>query len=108
MLFMVSSARFSCSTFTLGSPMIPASRPSVCSASSACTRPSGSPRAVATRGTCRSAKAGLMCGSRPLAEVVSMSPGTGVAPAFATSAVTRSTSALLVGPVLDAPELPAL
>ena len=37
-----------------------------------------------------------------------MSPGTGFGPAFSTSGVTRSTSALLVGPVLLPPELPAL
>ena len=80
----------------------------MCSASSACTRATGRLRAAATRATWRAALAGLMCGSSPDAEVVSMSPGTGLSPAFSTSPVTRSTSALLVGPVLEPPELPAL
>ena len=51
-----------------------------------------------------------MSGSRPEAEVVTASAGTGAArlpPSSATSLATRSDSALLVGPMFDAPELSA-
>ena len=54
-----------------------------------------------------------MSGSRPLAEVVTRSAGTGPpdpasALSLATSAVTRSTSAFEVGPRFEPPELAAL
>jgi hypothetical protein len=53
----------------------------------------------------------VMCGSRPLAEVVTRS--TGICPWFSffrvsTSPWTRSISAFEVGPALEPPELPAL
>ena len=64
-------------------------------------------RAAATRATCRAAFSGDTSGSSPLAEVVSMSPGTVFSPVFAKSAVTRSISALDVGPALEPPELEA-
>ena len=75
---------------------------------SAATFASGIDRAAATRATCRPALSGEISGSRPLADVVSMSPGTGLAPAFATSPAIRSLSALDVGPAFDPAELPAL
>src|SRR5271166_2920658 len=75
----------------------------------------GTPRARATRSTCRAALAGLMSGSSPEAEVVSMSAGKGRATSSgcAPSRVLRSPSirsikVLLVGPRLDPPELAAL
>ncbi len=46
------TARFSASTFTVGSPRKPKVRPVVCAATSARTSLSGNPVARATRGTC--------------------------------------------------------
>jgi len=67
------------------------------------------PRALAMRATWYSAAAGLISGSRPEAEVVTRSTGTGPLPlaarSWSTAAVTRSMRALLVGPRLDPPEL---
>ena len=68
-------------------------------------------RALATRGTWKRAAAGVMSGSRPLAEVVTRSTGIGV-PGFslaslAASPLTRSISAWLVGPRFEPPELSA-
>src|ERR1035441_7218475 len=69
-------------------------------------------RALATRGTWNSAPSGEISGSRPLPDVVTRSIGTGTCgfSAFnlSTSSLTRSFSALLVGPRLDPPELAAL
>src|SRR6266566_2401444 len=69
-------------------------------------------RALATRGTWNSAPSGEISGSRPLAEVVTRSIGTDAegfsAFNFSTSSLTRSFSALLVGPRLEPPELAAL
>src|SRR4051812_23660591 len=69
-------------------------------------------RAFATRGTWKSALSGEICGSRPLPDVVTRSIGTEAdgfsAFALSTSPLTRSTSALLVGPRFDPPEFEAL
>ena len=69
-------------------------------------------RAFATRGTWNSAAAGVMSGSRPLAEVVTRSTGIGVdgfsALSFSASSLTRSISAWLVGPRFEPPEFAAL
>src|ERR1035438_4410569 len=69
-------------------------------------------RAVAIRGTWKSAASGEIWGSRPLPAVVTRSIGTGAdgfsAFSFSTSSLMRSTSALLVGPRLEPPELAAL
>ena len=66
---------------------------------------------MATRGTWNSAPAGVMSGSRPLAEVVTRSTGTGVdgfsACNLAASSLTRSISAFEVGPRLEPAELSA-
>ena len=87
-------------------------RPSVLSTTSWRTRSSGRLRALAIRGTWKSAASGEMCGSRPMAEVVTRSCGTG---AFgfsffnvSMSPCTRSISALLDGPRFDPPEFAAL
>src|SRR5581483_20478 len=72
-----SSARFSRSTFTRGSPSTNSVRPSVYWSTSCCTCGAGSPRAAATRATWSAAFAGVMCGSSPLAEAVTASTGTG-------------------------------
>ena len=69
------------------------------------------PRSRATRGTWKSAAAGEMCGSRPDADEVTKSIGTGV-PGFSfcadsAAALTASTSFLLVGPRFVPPELVA-
>ena len=64
-------------------------------------------RAFATRGTWNRAASGEMCGSRPLPEVVTRSIGTGAdgfsSLSFSTSPLTRSISALLVGPRFEPP-----
>src|SRR5260370_42153484 len=69
-------------------------------------------RALATRGTWNSAASGEMSGSRPLADEVTRSTGTAAdgfsAFSFSTSSLTRSFRALLVGPILEPPELAAL
>src|SRR5262245_20989176 len=107
-----SRARFNAKTLTRGSPRRPARRPRVFSATSRRTRSSGRLRALAIRGTWNKAASGEMSGSRPLAEVVTRSTGTGVfgfsAFSFSTSSLTRSASALLVGPRLEPPEFAAL
>src|SRR3981081_2468058 len=107
-----SSARLSASTLTRGSPSRPARRPFVLSVTSWRTRSSGMFRALATRGTWNSAPSGEISGSRPLADVVTRSMGTGregfSAFNLSTSSLTRSFRALLVGPRLDPPELAAL
>ena len=72
-----SSSRFSSSTLTRGSPSTPNVRGSTRERTSASTSPAATPRAAATRGTCHSAASGLRCGSRPLADVVTSSSGTG-------------------------------
>ena len=73
----LSSARFSASTFTRGSPSRSGEpafgmllRPA------AATGPPEMLRAFATRGTWKSALSGEICGSRPLADVVTRSIGT--------------------------------
>ena len=73
----------------------------------------GKPRALATRGTWKWAAAGVMCGSRPLADVVTRSTGIvrrrGSPPwSFSTSPWMRSISAFEVGPALLPDELAAL
>src|ERR1019366_1661396 len=73
-----SSARLSGSTFTPGSPRKPRLAESVFARMSSRTLSSPRPRALATRGVCSSALRKLMCGSRPLAEAVTASAGTGV------------------------------
>src|ERR1700738_4356630 len=107
-----SSARLSANTLTLGSPSSPARRPVVFSTTNWRTRSSGIFRALATRGTWNSAPSGEISGSRPLADVVTRSWGTGTeefsAFSLSTSSLTRSFRALLVGPRLDPPELAAL
>ena len=69
-------------------------------------------RALATRGTWKSAASGEMSGSRPLPEVVTRSTGTGADGfsflSLSTSPLTRSASALLVGPRFEPIELAAL
>ena len=69
-------------------------------------------RAFATRGTWNKAASGEMSGSRPLPEVVTRSIGTAPegfsAFSLSTSPLTRSISALLVGPRFEPPELAAL
>src|SRR6185437_2486764 len=76
------------------------------------TLSSANPRAFATRGTWNSAPAGVMSGSRPLADVVTRSAGIGVfgfsAASLVASSFTRSTSAFDVGPRLDPAEFAAL
>ena len=84
----------------------------MCALTSCRTRSSGSFLAPATRGTWKKAASGEMSGSRPLPEVVTRSIGT-VAAGFSffslsTSALTRSISALLVGPRFEPPEPAAL
>src|SRR5665213_4433181 len=69
-------------------------------------------RAFATRGTWKKAPSGEMSGSRPLPDVVTRSTGTAAA-GFScfnasTSPLSRSASALLVGPRFDPIELTAL
>src|SRR6266487_4287445 len=107
-----SKARFSGSTLTRGSPSNPAKRPFVFSVTSVRTRSSGIFRALATRGTWNNAPSGEISESRPLADVVTRSIGTGTegfsAFNLSTSSLTRSFRALLVGPRLDPPELAAL
>ena len=107
-----SSARLSNRTFTRGSPKRPRNRPSVFSSTSWRMRSSGRLRALAILGTWNSAAPGEMCGSRPLADVVTRSDGTG-AEGFSffrasMSPCTRSISALLEGPRFDPPEFAAL
>ena len=70
------------------------------------------PRALATRGTWKSAPAGVMSGSRPLADVVTRSTGTGVFGIFGLQLRrigldAGSISALDVGPRLEPDELAA-
>src|SRR5205807_479221 len=76
------------------------------------TGSSGVFRAFAIRGTWNSAASGEISGSSPLADVVTRSAGTAAegfsAFNFSTSSLTRSFSALLVGPRLEPPELAAL
>src|ERR1700694_2013331 len=107
-----SSAGLSASTLTRGSPSNPARRPCVFDQTHSRTRSSGMFRALATRGTWNSAPSGEISGSRPLPDVVTRSIGTGAegfsAFNLSTSSLTRSLSALLVGPRLDPPELAAL
>ena len=71
-----------------------------------CRSASCRPRALATRGTCQAAAAGEICGSRPLAEVVTRSTGTPL-PSFSASPLTRSISAFEVGPRFEPEELAA-
>ena len=75
-------------------------------------RSSGRLRALAMRGTWNSAASGEMCGSRPLADVVTRSAGTGAAGfsffSASMSPCTRSMSALLEGPRFEPPEFAAL
>jgi len=69
-------------------------------------------RALATRDTWKNAASGEMCGSSPLAVVVTKSIGTGAEGfscfSLSTSPLTRSMSALLVGPRFEPMELAAL
>ena len=74
------SARFKSRTFTRGSPKMRRLRPVIWLSRRALISAGGTPRARATRATCRAALAGLISGSRPEADVVSMSAGS-VAPA---------------------------
>src|SRR5271167_1376716 len=75
-------------------------------------RSSGRLRALAIRGTWKNAASGEMCGSRPEADVVTRSAGTGADGfscfSFSISPCTRSTSALLDGPRFEPPEFAAL
>src|SRR5439155_25682257 len=106
-----SNARFSSSTLTRGSPRKPHWRPSTCASTT--RRRSASPmtRSLATRGTWNSAAAGLRCGSRPDADEVTKSIGTGADGfsffAASTAALTASTSFLFVGPRLVPAEVAA-
>src|SRR6185312_11553732 len=99
-----SSARLSSSTLTRGSPSTPNWRPSVCRATSACTCATSSLRALATRAAWYCAAAGLIWGSRPLADAVTRSTGTAAvlpgstACSAAMRCFTASVSAGLVGP----------
>src|SRR5215469_10456570 len=72
-----SSVKFSLITLTRGSPNKPKSRLLVHARTSLRTVSWLRPRALATRGTCNSAFATLMCGSRPLPDSVTASAGTG-------------------------------
>ena len=67
---------------------------------------------LAMRGTWKAAPAGVMSGSSPLAEVVTRSTGTGADgfsfASVSASPLTRSRSALEVGPALEPPEFCAL
>ena len=72
-----SKARLSFSTLTRGSPRMPKVRSSVFWATSLRTWSSEMLRTLATRATWYSAAAGLISGSRPLAEAVTRSIGTG-------------------------------
>src|SRR5689334_9204085 len=75
-------------------------------------RSSGTFRALAIRGTWNRAASGEMCGSRPEADVVTRSAGTGAEGfscfSLSISPWTRSTNALLDGPRLEPPEFAAL
>ena len=75
---LASSARFSSSTFTRGSPKIPKVRPRVARRNELPARVPPAGRAPARRGAAwYSAAAGEMCGSRPLPDAVTRSTGTG-------------------------------
>src|SRR5262249_11369678 len=106
-----SSARFSSSTLTRGSPRNPSCRPSTCDSTRRRISASAAPRSRATRGTWNSAAAGLTCGSSPDADDVTRSIGTGASGfsrwAASTAAFTASASFLLVGPRFVPPELVA-
>src|SRR5208337_1897193 len=110
--FSPSSAKFSRKMLTRGSPISPKAGRSIAPSTSARTRSSGSPRALATEATCASAVDGDTSGSSPEADVVTASAGTGPGPAIArhasTPAFTRSTSVFEVGPRLEPDELAAL
>src|SRR6266536_607913 len=106
-----SSARFSASTLTRGSPKMPSVRPWVCWSTSRATAAGSSPRALATRLTWKSAAAGEMSGSSPDPEAVTSSDGTcaAVVPGLdLSSASSRSltswSSLAEVGPRLEAPD----
>ena len=71
-----SRARLSESTATRGSPRMPNCRSRVCTATRPRTACSLNRRALATRGICKTALAGLMSGSKPLPERVTASTGT--------------------------------
>src|SRR6202044_1332021 len=107
-----SSAKFSCKTLTLGSPINPKDRPSIAPSTNARARSSGKPPAFATETTRHKAVSGETWGSRPDADVVTASAGTGPGPARARQAstppFTRSTSFCEVGPRFDPDELVAL
>jgi len=87
--YIASSARFSRSTLTRGSPMRPSARPLTCAATIARTFSSGNPRALATAGTSAKAVAGEISGSSPEAEVVTRSIGTGL-PGFCAASLSMS------------------
>src|SRR5271157_5771821 len=102
-----SSARLSSSTLTRGSPRKPSVRPSACALTSRRTDTSANARALATRGTWKSAAATLMSGSTPLAEAVTRSTGTSPRGeewswrSAATRSRTESSNAGLVGPSFE-------
>ena len=106
-----SSARFSSSTLTRASPKKPSWRPWVLASTRRLTSASEMPRSRATRGTWKSAAAGVMCGSNPEADAVTRSMGTGALGfslrAASTLALTPSISFLFVGPRLLPAELAA-
>ena len=88
-------------------------RPSIWASTSARTRSSGRPRALATRGTWNSAASGEMCGIEAAARGGHQHRPGPAADGFSflsvsTSALTRSISALLVGPRFEPIELAAL
>src|ERR1035438_5938161 len=105
-----SRARFSFRTLTRGSPRTPNWRSSVLAATNWRRVSALMARAAATRGTWASTASGLRCGSSPLPEAVTASPGTApVNVGFSarkvfTSAVDRKSSFWLVGPRLLPPE----
>src|SRR5260370_13022642 len=107
-----SRAMLSRITLTRGSPISPRKRPPTCCLTTSWTFPSARPRALATRGPWRSAAAGVMSGSRPLADVVTRSTGTAAlgfsALSLSTSPWMRSIRDFAVGPALLAAELAAL
>src|SRR5579859_4599763 len=104
-----SSARFSLSTLTRGSPKMPRSRPVMFFLIRSRTVCSDTERVFATRGAWANAASGEMSGSRPEPDVVNRSAGNTVKLGFsafraAASLVTRSISFLFVGPRLEPPD----
>src|SRR5262249_8830666 len=105
-----SSAMFSSSTFTDGSPRMPSVRPWVYFDTSARTADTGRCRAAATRLTWMAAFCGEMPGSRPEADAVTASGGicdagtwSNAAMAFCRCAISLTRSGLF-GPRLEAAE----